>query len=224
MRALAQAGNRTSKTALCRQWWDSRLEWRADASGTGNQHHRQLFVSCTRPAQQCRGLRSQEPFLQQVRTTRETVLQAAAAARHVRPREVLGRVLFRFSGWQPKNLKTYLNLCCLCAWPWGLGGAKATVLSKKLQKKVCNATLCGATVPGRPAPKVSLIWAKTLQSNLPLACVLGSVARGVQKQPCFPKTCKKRFAMQPFVVQFCRAARHPWHPKGWSRGSKFVQQ
>ena len=134
MRALAQAGNRTSKTALCRQWWDSRLEWRADASGTGNQHHKQLFVSCTWLAQHWEpcglthgGLRSQEPFLQQVRryTKQPRPLRQAAdrqlsfawphgkqaaaapaAAKHDRPRNVLGRALqvFRLATPKPKNL------------------------------------------------------------------------------------------------------------------------
>ena len=42
-RGLAQAGNRTSKTARCSQWWDSKPEWSADASGGENQHDWQLF-------------------------------------------------------------------------------------------------------------------------------------------------------------------------------------
>ena len=53
MRGLAQAGNRTSKTALCRQWWDSKLEWNADASGTGNQRHSGLFVAMALGAPKC---------------------------------------------------------------------------------------------------------------------------------------------------------------------------
>ena len=32
----AQAGDRTSKTERCLQWWDSRPEWSADASGADN--------------------------------------------------------------------------------------------------------------------------------------------------------------------------------------------
>ena len=32
----AQAGDRTSKTERCLQWWDSRPEWGADASGADN--------------------------------------------------------------------------------------------------------------------------------------------------------------------------------------------
>jgi hypothetical protein len=40
---LAQAGNRTSKTARRSQWWDSKPEWSADASGGENQHDWQLF-------------------------------------------------------------------------------------------------------------------------------------------------------------------------------------
>ena len=42
-RGLAQAGNRTSKTALCSQWWDCKPEWSVDASGPGNQCDCQLF-------------------------------------------------------------------------------------------------------------------------------------------------------------------------------------
>jgi len=42
---LAQAGNRTSKTARRSQWWDSKPEWSADASGGENQHDWQLFCS-----------------------------------------------------------------------------------------------------------------------------------------------------------------------------------
>ena len=42
-RGLAQAGNRTSKTALCSQWWDCKLEWSVDASAPGNQCDCQLF-------------------------------------------------------------------------------------------------------------------------------------------------------------------------------------
>ena len=40
-RGLAQAGNKTSKTALCSQW--CKPEWSADASGPGNQCDCQLF-------------------------------------------------------------------------------------------------------------------------------------------------------------------------------------
>jgi len=32
----AQAGDRTSKTERCLQWWDSKPEWSADASGADN--------------------------------------------------------------------------------------------------------------------------------------------------------------------------------------------
>ena len=42
-RGLAQAGNRTSKTALCSQWWDCKPEWSVDASGPGNQCDCQLY-------------------------------------------------------------------------------------------------------------------------------------------------------------------------------------
>ena len=44
-RGLAQAGDRTSKTARCSQWWDSKPEWSADASGGENQHDWQLYYS-----------------------------------------------------------------------------------------------------------------------------------------------------------------------------------
>ena len=140
MRALAQAGNRTSKTALCRQWWDSRLEWRADASGTGNQHHRQLFVSCTRPLS---------------KKTQKKSLQC-------------NPLWCNSSG--PPGTQSKFNLgenpavqlaFGLCAWPCCPRGAKATVLSKKTQKKVCNATLCGAILPGRPAPLAPKGWSRS---------------------------------------------------------------
>ena len=42
---LAQAGNRTSKTARRSQWWDSKPEWSADASGGENQHDWQLILN-----------------------------------------------------------------------------------------------------------------------------------------------------------------------------------
>ena len=41
--APAQAGNRTSKTAQCSQWWDGRPEWGVDASAAGNQHDYSFF-------------------------------------------------------------------------------------------------------------------------------------------------------------------------------------
>jgi len=39
----AQAGDRTSKTERCLQWWDSKPEWSADASGADNLRDWQLF-------------------------------------------------------------------------------------------------------------------------------------------------------------------------------------
>jgi len=39
----AQAGDRTSKTERCLQWWDSRPEWGADASGADNLRDWQLL-------------------------------------------------------------------------------------------------------------------------------------------------------------------------------------
>jgi hypothetical protein len=49
-RGLAQAGNRTSKTALCSQWWDCKPEWNVDASGAGNQCDCQPFFLVAVPA------------------------------------------------------------------------------------------------------------------------------------------------------------------------------
>ena len=58
-------------------------------------------------------------------------------------------------------------------------------------------------VPGRAALMVAK-FERTMQPNLPVACVLGPVA-----SPVASGVQKATVAMQPFVVQRCRAARHP---------------